>query len=57
MSKDIVSIKKRRGVVHASITTLDSRLTELEEMPDQESANCHAQCLSIRLSALDSEFN
>ena len=43
-------------------TTLTSVLfssritTELEEMPDQEAANRHAQCLSTKLSALDSEF-
>ena len=56
MSKDITSIRKRRGVVRASITRLVSRLTELEEMPDQEAANRHAQRLSTRMSALDSEF-
>ena len=39
------------SVLFSSRTT-----TELEEMPDQEAANRHGQCLSTRLSALDSEF-
>ena len=56
MSANISNIRRKRGVVCASITKLCSRLAELEEMSNRESANYHAQHLSTRLNTLDSEF-
>ena len=53
---DISALLRKRGVVRASITRLNNRLTEVEEMLDREEAKRHAQRLSTRLNALDSEF-
>ena len=56
MSANIFNIRRKRGVDCASITKLSSRLAELGEMSNRESANYHAQRLSTRLNTLDSEF-
>lgn len=47
---------RRRGVVRASITKLDSRLAELEGSLNREEAVRHAKRLSTRLNSLDGEF-
>ena len=53
---DISALRRKRGVVRASITRLNNRLTEVEEMLDREEAKRHAQRLSTRLNTLDGEF-
>ena len=48
--------RKKRGVVRRSITNLGKRLIELEGLADKNEAFHHAQRLSTRLVALDTEF-
>ena len=54
--RELTKLRKRRGVVHASITRLESRLRELEEISDQPTTADHAHQLAVRSKALDSEF-
>ena len=55
-SRAISNIRKRRGVVRASITRLGNRLKELEEAPDLPNTADHAQQLTSKLETLDSDF-
>ena len=50
------NLRKRRGVVRASITRLGNRLKELEGSPDLPNIAEHAQQLTSKLESLDSEF-
>ena len=51
----ISNIRKRRGVVRASITRLGNRLKELEEAPNLPNTVDHAQQLTSKLE-LNSRF-
>ena len=52
----IPALRRRRGVVKASITRLNTRLTELETKVHEPSILSHTQKLSAKLESLDSEF-
>ena len=55
-ARTISNLRKRRGVVRASITRLGNRLKELEEAPDLPNTADHAQQLTTKLESLDSDF-
>lgn len=57
MTTTATNIRKKRGVVRASITKLDTRLSELERKSDRSGVHDQALLLSTRIKALDSEFN
>ena len=48
--------RRKRGVVRRSITYLNKRLTEVEEIPNADEAHQHALHLMSCLSGLDAEF-
>ena len=50
------TIRRRRGVVRASVTRLSTRLLELESKADQPATLDLAQQMSRRLESLDSDF-
>ena len=50
------NVRKRRGVVRASITRLGNRLKDFEAASDRPDASSHATQLSTKLSALDEDF-
>jgi hypothetical protein len=50
------SLRKRRGVVRASIMRLGIRLKELEETSDQPRTSNHARQLLTKLQSLDEDF-
>ena len=52
----IGNLRKRRGVVRASITRLATHLRELEETPDHPRTADHATQLLTKLNALDAEY-
>ena len=45
--RELTKLRKRRGVVRASITRLESRLRELEEISDQPTTADHAHQLAV----------
>ena len=49
-------LRRRRGVVRASITRLGNRLRELEDTVAQPTTAMHAQQLNTKLKDLDSNF-
>ena len=53
---NVATLKKRRGVVCASVTRLASRLKDLESDTDKPTTLDLAQGMARKLSALDSEF-
>ena len=55
-TRTITNLRKRRGVIRASITKLGNRLKELEDSPGLPDAADHAQQLASKLEALESEF-
>ena len=56
MSSPISKLRKRRGVVRASITRLAARLKELENASPEPDTPKHARQLSEKLKSLDEEF-
>ena len=50
------NLRKRRGVVRASITRLEKRLGDLEATPDGVGVGGNAQQLTGKLEGLDVEF-
>ena len=50
------NLRKRRGVVRASVTRLAGRVTELEETPDQPSNADHPRELLAKLQMLDADL-
>lgn len=50
------TLRRRRGVVRASITRLSSRLNDLEGKTDQATTHDITQRTSLKLTKLDSEF-
>ena len=50
------NLRKRRGVVRASITRLGNRLKDLEASSDTVRSSEHAKQLAIKLEALDVDF-
>ena len=55
-ARSLAMQKKRRGVVRASLTRLNTKLTELEGSTDQSGTLDLARRLSTRLEVLDSEY-
>ena len=53
---DVSTLRKRRGVVRASITRLTNRLKDLESDTDKPATLDLAQGMTRKLEALDSEF-
>ena len=53
---DIATCKKRRGISHASITKLATKLNDLESKADQPTTLDFARRLKERLDSLDLEF-
>ena len=53
---DISQLRRRRGVVCASVTRLCNRLKELEDTEDQPNTAAHVQQLYTKLKDLDSNF-
>lgn len=51
-----VTLCKRRGVIRASVTQLDGRITELERIPDQPRTSDHAKQLLARLQTFDADY-
>ena len=49
-------LKKRRGVVRASITQLGNRLKDMEAAPDAAGVGDHAKQLTSQLEALHKDF-
>ena len=56
MATSAATLRKRRGVVRASITRLGTRLKELEEISDQPRTPDHARQLLTKLRSLDEDF-
>ena len=56
MSEELTKLKRRRGVVRASITRVGTRLEELEGLRDQPRTPELAKQLDTKLETLDSEF-
>ena len=56
MSTPVTKLRKRRGVVRASITRLGTRLKELDDTADQPRTSEHARQLLVKLKSLDEEF-
>ena len=56
MATSAATLRKRRGVVRASITRLGTRLKELEETSDQPRTPDHARQLLTKLQSLDEDF-
>ena len=52
----VATLRRRRGVVRASITRLRSRLRDLQDNIDQPETPNHARLMIQRLQSLDSEF-
>ena len=50
----VSQLRRRRGVICASVTHLDNRLKELEETEAQPTTPAHAQQLYMKLKDLDS---
>ena len=50
------NLRKRRGVILASVTRLDGRITELEGTSDQPRTPDHARQLLARLQTLDADY-
>ena len=53
---DVSTVKKRRGVVRASITRLATKLRDLKEMTDQPMTPDLVQAMTQKLNTLDAEF-
>ena len=56
MAAPLAKLRKRRGVVRASITRLGTRLKELEDAADRPDTPQHAGQLAAKLRSLDEEF-
>ena len=56
LRREVSKLRKRRGVVRASITRLDSRIKELEDVAEQPGTPGHARQLAIKLETLDSKL-
>ena len=56
MAHTLTQLRRRRGVVRASITRLGNRLRELEDTVAQPTTAMHAQQLNTKLKDLDSNF-
>ena len=56
MAQDPTTLRKRRGVVRASITRLFTRLKDLESKADQPTTLDLARQMSQKLESLDSDF-
>ena len=54
--RSVSVLRKRRGVVRASITRLTSRIKELESKADQPTTIDLARQTKDKLKSLDSEF-
>ena len=52
----VATLRKRRGVVRASITRLSTRLRELESKIHEPSTPSHAHRMSQKLESLDADF-
>lgn len=50
------NLRKRRGVVRASVTRLAGRITELEGTSDQPRNADHARQLLTKLQTLDADY-
>ena len=53
---ELSELRKRRGIVRASITRLDNRLKELEDIADQPGTPDHVRQLAAKREVLDSEL-
>ena len=53
---DVATLRRRRGVVHASVTRIATRLRELEGKVHGPSTPSLARWMSQRLEALDTDF-
>lgn len=53
---DAATLRKRRGVVRASITSLGNRLKDLEATPGATGVGDHAKQLATKLKSLDADF-
>ena len=56
LRREVSKLRKRRGVVRASITQLDSHLNELEDVDDQPGTPGHARQLAAKLETLNSQL-
>ena len=54
--RELTKLRRRRGVVRASLTRLESRVQELERLSDQPSTVDYAKHLAEKLETLDAEF-
>ena len=52
----IFQLRRRRGVIRASVTRLGNRLRELKDIIDQPTTPAHARQLDAKLKDLDSNF-
>ena len=54
--QQITRLRRRRGVVRASITRLEKRLRELEDTAEQPATPDHARELAVKLDTLVTDF-
>ena len=54
--QQITRLRRRRGVVRASITRLEKRLRELEDTAEQPATPDHARQLAVKLDTLVTDF-
>lgn len=54
--QQLTKLRRRRGVVRSSVTRLEKRISELEEISEQPTTPEHARELAIKLESLDADF-
>ena len=55
-ARQLTKLRRRRGVVRSSVTRLEKRLRELEDISEQPATADHARELAIKLGNLDADF-
>ena len=55
-ARSLFNYKKRRGIVHASITRFTTKLKDLESKADQPGTFDLAQQMKLKLENLDKDF-
>ncbi len=52
----LTSQRRKRGVVRASITRLQTKIRDLESRPDDPDTPAHGRRISVRLKELEADF-
>ena len=52
----LAALRRRRGIIRSSITRLDKRIRELEDISDQPTTAAHARELAAKVETLGVDF-